>query len=48
MLAVACLKIAEPKKQQMETQRNLIASLSAQLEDAQEAARHAGVKNAGE
>jgi uncharacterized protein YukE len=31
-------------QQQMETQRTLIASLSTQLEDAQEAARHAGVR----
>ena len=31
-------------QQQMETQRNLISSLGTQLEDAQEAARHAGVR----
>ena len=35
-------------QQQIETQRNLIATLGAQLEDAQEAARHAGVAHAGE
>jgi len=35
-------------QQQIETQRNLIVTLGAQLEDAQEAARHAGVPHAGE
>ena len=35
-------------QQQIETQKSLIASLSAQLEDAQEAARHAGVPHPGE
>ena len=35
-------------QQQIETQRNLIATLGAQLEDAQEATRHAGVAHAGE
>ncbi len=35
-------------QQQIETQRNLIATLGGQLEDAQEAARHAGVAHAGE
>ena len=35
-------------QQQIETQRNLIVTLGAQLEDAQEASRHAGVAHAGE
>ena len=35
-------------QQQIETQKALITSLSAQLEDAQEAARHAGVPHSGE
>jgi len=35
-------------QQQIEAQRNLIVTLGAQLEDAQEAARHAGVPHAGE